>query len=214
MPFFFLLTPFPIFLQAIAAARISNKPGIHKAAECGDVDLVQHHLIADASCASRRGHKSACFCNVLRAPLLSCVYFHSWVCNYVFSLLCALLVMQPPCTILPGKVTPRFAKCCCPPIATSTPATKSAASTSACFLQPCSPMIFCPNRQCTALHYSTEDKHAKICEMLLSANCDVNARDQECGTHLCLFFATVFADDFLSHQAMDTPTLFCQEWAS
>ena len=54
-------------------------------------------------------------------------------------------------------------------------------------------MIFCPNRQCTALHYSAEGKHAKICEMLLSANCDVNACDGGCGTYLCLCFSTVVA---------------------
>ena len=75
-------------------------------------------------------------------------------------------------------------------------------------LKKCSLLTLCSVSQRTPLHCSSREGHAEICEMLLSANCDVNASDQKCGTHLCLFFATVFADDFLSHQAMHSPALF------
>ena len=40
----------PRILQAAAAARIVGKPGIHTAAENGDVALVRDHIIADPAC--------------------------------------------------------------------------------------------------------------------------------------------------------------------
>ena len=60
-------------------------------------------------------------------------------------------------------------------------------------LKQCSLLTLCSISQATPLHYSSYEGHAEICEMLLSANCDVNASDGKCGTHLCLCFSTVFA---------------------
>ena len=60
-------------------------------------------------------------------------------------------------------------------------------------LKQCSLLTLCSVSQATPLHYSSYEGHSKICEMLLSANCDVNANDGKCGTHLCLCFSTVFA---------------------
>ena len=54
-------------------------------------------------------------------------------------------------------------------------------------------LIFCPTSLWTPLHYSAKNGHLEISKMLLSANCDVNASDGKCGTHLCLCFSTVFA---------------------
>ena len=60
-------------------------------------------------------------------------------------------------------------------------------------LKQCSLLTLCSVSQATPLHYSSYEGHSKICEMLLSANCDVNANDGKCGTHLCCCFSTVFA---------------------
>ncbi len=40
----------PRISQAAAAARIVGKPGIHTAAENGDVALVRDHIVADPAC--------------------------------------------------------------------------------------------------------------------------------------------------------------------
>jgi hypothetical protein len=83
-----------------------------------------------------------------------------------------------------------------------------------CFVSRYFPLIFCSSEQNTALHFAALHGQTAACQLLISAEADVNATDwcafmfkKACSIYVVLCFTFTFASDFVLHFSHSCPSL-------
>ena len=157
---------------------------------------------------SATSSKTALLCCCIRVWNLllnfCCVLFFD-----IFFWFSVLVANAPLCIALPGMVTRQLASCWFQPKLTWMRQTgahscwKFVTEFLLCFVFRYFHLIFCSSYQCTALHWAANNGHTAACQLLISAEADVNATDgcafmlKICYWIFVVFCFSIFSSDFL-----------------